>query len=74
MASVQASTRRMSSPQPCTLISRSCGLKIQMKGRITVRKAYTEPWTPVLMASSPEMAAAANVARPTGGVMSPMIP
>ena len=74
VASVQASTRRISSPQPCTLISSNCGLKIQMKGRMTVRSAYTAPCTPVSMASSPEMAAAAKVASPTGGVMSPMIP
>ena len=29
---------------------------------------------PVAIESSPEMAEAANVASPTGGVMSPMIP
>ncbi len=74
VASVQAAITRISSPQPCTSISSSCGLKIQMKGRITVRSAYTAPCTPVLIESSPEIAAAAKVARPTGGVMSPMIP
>ena len=74
MARVQADTTSSSSPQPCTSISSSCGLKIQMKGRITVRSAYSEPWMPVWMASSPEMAAAAKVASPTGGVMSPMMP
>ena len=65
----------LTSPKMLSMsISRSCGLKIQMNGRITVRSAYNEPWTPVAIALSPEIAAAANVASPTGGVMSPMIP
>ncbi|KAG1433010.1 hypothetical protein G6F57_022499 [Rhizopus arrhizus] len=32
------------------------------------------PWMPVLIGSSPDIAAAANVANPTGGVMSAMMP
>ena len=74
MATEQAVTTRINSPQPCTSINSSCGLKIQMKGRITVRSAYSAPCMPVAIESSPEMAEAANVASPTGGVMSPMIP
>src|SRR3990170_3342538 len=67
-ALVAANATSSTSHQLRTLISSSIGLKMNTKGSTTVRSAYTEPCTPVLIASSPEIAAAANVARPTGGV------
>ena len=47
---------------------------MKTNGRIAVRIEYTVPCQPILFGSSPEIAAAANAARPTGGVTSAMMP
>src|SRR5690606_4774746 len=73
-AAVAPTTTMSSSNQPSTSMSKSMGLKMNMNGSTAVRMAYVVPWIPVANGLSPEMAAAANVANPTGGVMSAMIP
>ena len=60
--------------QDCTSSSSIAGLKMKTKGRIAVRSEYSAPWKLVAIGSSREMAAAAKPARPTGGVMSAMMP
>ncbi len=57
-----------------TPIISSCGLKMNMNGRINVRLLYQNAVAPVRMGSAREIAAAANEARPTGGVTSAMSP
>src|SRR5690606_25113982 len=73
-ATVAPKTTKISSDQPETSINNSMGLKMNMKGSTAVRMAYVTPCTPVASGLSPEIAAAAKVAKPTGGVMSAMIP
>ena len=63
---------------PCQIfsipINNNSGLKINIKGKIPVRKLYQKACTPVKIGSALEMAAAAYEARPTGGVTSAINP
>ena len=55
-------------------MNRICGLKMNTNGSSAVRKLYHVACRPVRFGSSPEIAAAAYEARPTGGVTSAMMP
>ena len=57
-----------------TSISRSSVLKMKRNGSSAVRISYMKPWTPVLIGSPREIAAAAKAASPTGGVSSARMP
>ena len=60
--------------QTVTSIRSSSVLNRNRNGSTAVRMSYMNPCTPVLIGSPPEIAAAANAARPTGGVSSARIP
>src|SRR5688500_430068 len=65
------STTSAQEPRP---ISSSCGLKMNTTGSTVVRRLYQVACQPVALGSSPEIAAAAYEASPTGGVTSARMP
>ena len=58
----------------CTPMKSICGLKMNTNGSTVVRRLYQVACRPVRFGSSPEIAAAAYDARPTGGVTSARMP
>src|SRR5699024_3822627 len=63
-----------SSNQEPTSTKSNNGLNINMNGRTAVREAYITPCIPVASGCAPDIAEAANVASPTGGVISAIMP